>query len=239
MKTRQKWRIGVVFFFFLIFPVIINYLSPVLILAGASEGIVNGSFILFILLFLSSLFFGRAWCGWICPASGMQDACGVFRHKKAKTGWGNILRLVIWIAWLGFIVYLFIKAGGIRSVDALYQSEGVISILNPVIVFVYLGVVFLVFIMMLIWGNRAFCKYLCWMAPFMIVGNRIRYWLMIPGLYLKPVKENCIECGKCTKQCPMGIDVQAMVQAENCYHSECIMCLGCVDTCPQSAITTK
>ena len=163
----------------------------------------------------------------------------MFRQKKAKTGWGSSLRLVIWLAWLGFIIFLFIKAGGIKTADALYQSEGVISILNPVIVFIYLGVIMLVFIMMLIWGNRAFCKYICWMAPFMMVGNRIRYWLKIPGLYLKSVKENCIECGRCTKQCPMGIDVQAMVLADDCYNSECIMCLGCVDICPKSAIITK
>ena len=44
MKTRQKWRAGIAFFGFLMFPVIINFLSPVLILAGASEGIVTGSF---------------------------------------------------------------------------------------------------------------------------------------------------------------------------------------------------
>jgi hypothetical protein len=46
----------------------INYFSPYVIVDGASQGIVNGSFISFALMFLSALFLGRLWCGWACPA---------------------------------------------------------------------------------------------------------------------------------------------------------------------------
>jgi ferredoxin len=111
--------------------------------------------------------------------------------------------------------------------------------MDPVIVVVYLAVVLVVFAMSMIWGGRAFCKYLCWMGPFMITGDRIRHWLKIPGLYIAPKKENCIECGKCTKGCPMDIDVQSMVQKNDMYNSECIMCLNCADTCPKGALAIK
>lgn len=47
---------------FLLFPVVINYLSPYIIIDGAAAGIVNGSFLVFIGLFVSSLFVG-AGCG--------------------------------------------------------------------------------------------------------------------------------------------------------------------------------
>ena len=239
IAKRQKIRRGIVFFMFLMFPVVVNYLSPFLILAGASEGIITGSFIVFGLMFLSSLFFGRAYCGWICPASGMQAATEGFRQKKAKTGWGNIARWIMWITWLGFMIYLFIKAGGVNKADFLYSTPQVISIMDPVIVIVYMAVVLLVFIMTMVWGQRAFCKYLCWMGPFMIVGDRIRRLIKIPGLYLIPKKERCIECGRCTKECPMDIDVQAMVINEKMQSDECIMCLNCVDICPKDAISTK
>jgi len=147
------------------------------------------------------------------------------------------VRWVIWAAWLGFIIYLFIRAGRIARVDPLYMTEGGVSFLgSPFIMFIYLGVVFLAFIMLLIWGNRAFCKYLCWMAPFMIIGSKIRYALKMPGVYLKPQKDLCIECGKCSKACPMDIDVQGMVRSENFNHSECIMCMTCADICPKGAI---
>jgi len=237
MKKRQKIRIGITFGMFLLFPVMINYLSPVLIIAGASEGIVNGSFIVFGIFLISSLFLGRSWCGWACPASGMQDACRSFQDKKAKTNWGNILKMAIWVIWLGLIIYMFIKAGRINSIDFLYSTEQVISILDPVIVFVYLAVILVVFIMLLIWGQRAFCKYLCWMGPFMIVGNKLRYLFKLPGLYLTADSTKCIECGRCSRECPMDIDVINLVKNNNMYSSECIMCFNCADVCPKGVLS--
>jgi len=71
---------------FLLFPVTINYFSPYVIIDGASEGIVAGSFITFGTLFLGSLFFGRAFCGWVCPGAGLQEACFSISDKRAR-GW--------------------------------------------------------------------------------------------------------------------------------------------------------
>jgi ferredoxin-type protein NapH len=239
MKIKQKIRAAIVFFMFLMFPIIINFLSPVLILTGSSEGVINGSFIVFIMLFITSLFVGRAWCGWICPASGMQESCENFREKKAKTGVGNIVRGAIWFVWVGMIIFMFIKAGQFKNVGLIYPNKSFIEMMGIQVLIVYLGVVIIVFIMTLIWSGRAFCKYLCWIAPFMIIGNKIRYWLKIPGLYIKPEKDNCINCGKCTKNCPMDINVENMVEKENMYNRECILCLRCTDSCPKNAIATK
>ncbi len=241
MKTvrRQKIRRGIIFFMFLMFPVFLNYLSPYLIIYGASKGIVSGSFIIFCVLFLAALFFGRSFCGWICPAAGMQEGMEKHRTKKAKTGAGNIIRWIIWIIWLSMIVVFFIKAGGIKEANFLFQSERFVSILEPHIVFIYLGVVLIVYIMNMIWGQRAFCKYLCWMAPFMIIGDKIRRLIKLPGLYLKEDKDSCIKCGRCSKECPMDIDVEAMVQNNNMYSSECIQCLNCIDVCPKGSISIK
>ena len=158
IATRQKIRRGITFFMFMMFPVVMNYLSPYLIMMGASEGIVSGSFITFCAMLFVSLFFGRSYCGWMCPASGMQDGMEKFRTKKAKTGAGNIVKWTIWLAWLSMIVFFFIKAGGVKQADYLYQSEGLISVLQPHIVYIYLGVILLVFAMNMIWGQRAFLQ---------------------------------------------------------------------------------
>ena len=125
MKIKQKIRAAIVFFMFLMFPIIINFLSPVLILTGSSEGVINGSFIVFIMLFITSLFVGRAWCGWICPASGMQESCENFREKKAKTGVGNIVRGAIWFVWVGMIIFMFIKAGQFKNVGLIYPNKSI------------------------------------------------------------------------------------------------------------------
>jgi len=59
MKTRQKIRKGIILFSFFLFPAVFYYLSPVLIIQASSKGIINGSFIVFSLLFIGSL----SWAG--------------------------------------------------------------------------------------------------------------------------------------------------------------------------------
>lgn len=60
---------GLILISFFLFPVTFYYLSPVLIIEAAYNGIVNGSFIVFSLLFITALVLGRGWCGWLCPAT--------------------------------------------------------------------------------------------------------------------------------------------------------------------------
>jgi len=60
---RQRVRNGVLLVSLLLFPVTMNYLSPYIIMDAASQGVINGSFVVFTALFISSLFVGRLWCG--------------------------------------------------------------------------------------------------------------------------------------------------------------------------------
>jgi ferredoxin-type protein NapH len=67
LPTRQRIRKALVIISLLLFPATLYYFSPAIILGGASEGIINASFIVFGLMFISALFVGRLWCGWLCP----------------------------------------------------------------------------------------------------------------------------------------------------------------------------
>lgn len=58
--TRQGIRKTLLLISFLLFPITIYYLSPALIIQGAAEGIAVGSFVVFGLMFISSLILGRA-----------------------------------------------------------------------------------------------------------------------------------------------------------------------------------
>ena len=71
---RQRFRKALVILAFLSFPITMNYLSPYVIIDGAMNGIVNGSLVMFGLMFISSLFLGRLWCGWVCPAAGCRKS---------------------------------------------------------------------------------------------------------------------------------------------------------------------
>ena len=67
--TLQKIRRFTLIISMLLFPITIYYFSPYLIIMAAMRHIINGSFIVFSLMFILGLFFGRIWCGFFCPMS--------------------------------------------------------------------------------------------------------------------------------------------------------------------------
>ena len=137
IKTRQKLRKGIILVPFFLFPAIFYYLSPVLIIQASVKGIVNGSFIMFVLMFLSSLGLGRAYCGWVCPAAGCQEAMFLTRDKKVNKG--NFIKWLIWLPWISAIIILYVKAGRFKGLDFFYQTRYGLSmpyyavILKPIV----------------------------------------------------------------------------------------------------------
>ena len=93
--NRNKIRNVMILIMFALFPLIYYYFSPYLVIMGAAEGIVAGSLIVFGLLFVASLFLGRAFCGWICPAGAMQELCAKARNKNFKNGKRNWIKFHI------------------------------------------------------------------------------------------------------------------------------------------------
>ena len=78
------------------------------------------------------------------------------------------------------------------------------------------------------------------MAPFMVIGSTIGRILHLPQLHIEANKDKCVSCKKCNRVCPMGLDVESMVQKnENHKCSECIQCGACVDNCPNKAVEYK
>jgi ferredoxin-type protein NapH len=237
VRRRQRVRKALIVTSFLLFPVTFYYLSPVLVIQGSSEGIIVGSLILFFLMFLFSLFLGRAYCGWICPAGGMQELCFKLRDKRAKGGKLNWIKYFIWVPWLGAIAAAAVSAGGYSKVDPFYQTYYGISVAGIQSLFVLAIVLLVIFILAMTFGKRAFCHYGCWMAPFMIVGRKLRNTFRWASLALEPDEDKCIDCKKCSKVCPMSLDVNTMVREANMENSECILCGMCVDNCPEGVIS--
>jgi len=77
------------------------------------------------------------------------------------------------------------------------------------------------------------------MAPFMILGRKIRNRLRIPALYLTSAPNNCISCHRCTNECPMSLPVEIMVKENKMENTECILCGTCIDGCKSKAIEFK
>lgn len=230
MKTRQKIRKGIILFSFFLFPAIFYYFSPYLIIDATIKGIINGSFIMFSLMFLISLVLGRAFCGWVCPAAGCQEAIFLSREKNVTKG--DLIKWIIWIPWISTIVILAIRGGGYRSVDFFYQTKYGFSIGDVQALIVYFIVLlFLIVLPAFIFGKRSFCHHLCWMAPFMILGRKIRNNFKWASLQLKAEPEKCKHCHTCINNCPMSLPVEDMVENNKMENSECILCGTCIDGC--------
>ena len=234
----NRWRIRkvMILLMFALFPLIYYYFSPYLVIMGASEGIVAGSLIIFVSLFVSSLFLGRAFCGWVCPAGATQELCAKVRDKNFKNGRRNWIKYVIWVPWVCIIIVMFILAGTITAIEPFYQTYYGISITGLESVVMFLAIAGLIAGLALVAGKRGACHTICWMAPFMIVGRQIRNSVNWSALQLEADNSKCINCKACTKNCSMSLDVNGMVQKQSMENSECILCGTCVEVCPKGAI---
>lgn len=60
------------------------------------------------------------------------------------------------------------------------------------------------------------CHSICWMAPFMItfmiIGTKIKDRLGYSSLHLEADSEKCVQCGLCSRSCPMSLEVAEMVR---------------------------
>lgn len=234
---RQKIRKTLITVSLLLFPITLYYFSPALIINAALKGIMNGSFIVFLLMFLLSVPFGRLFCAYLCPAGGIQECAFAINSNKPKQGWKNNIKYIIWIIWLAIVIFCYFYSGKIVAVDFLFETENGISVSSIQSYIIYYGIVFLVLIPSVLFGKRVFCHYFCWMAPFMVLGTNLRRILHLPGLHIKVKdKNNCISCGKCNKECPMGLNVSEMIKEGHIKNPECIQCGACVDGCSRNVL---
>ena len=235
--TRQTIRKTILIISFLLIPVTIFYLSPIVILMGAAEGVATASMILFILLFFFSFFVGRLWCGWLCPMGGWQEICSPVIKRRIEGGRKNMVKYIVTLLWLALIAALFYYAGGIQSVNPFYGTVNGFSV-TSFSTLIPVGVIFLsIFIVAYFTGRRGFCHVFCPIAGLLIAGRKVQNYCNWPALKLKADAGLCIDCKRCSKECPMGLDVHGMVHEGKMENSECILCARCADTCPKNVIS--
>jgi ferredoxin-type protein NapH len=235
-SSRQKIRRALLIISFLLIPVTIFYVSPIVIMMGAAEGIATGSLLLYILLFLLSLFVARLWCGWLCPMGAWQEICSPVMKHTVKEGWRNWIKYGVTVLWLAMVAYTFYRAGGIRAVDPFYGTVNGISITSLQILEIVVFIFLIIFVVAYFAGRRGFCHVLCPIAGIMVTGRKIRNLVGWPALHLDADASLCIDCKTCSKECPMGLDVNGMVRQGRMEKADCILCASCADACPQGVI---
>jgi polyferredoxin len=160
--------------------------------------------------------------------------------NPAKLGKRDKIKYVIWGVWIIAVVVTFVLGKNDVTIKPFYMTDHGISVSSIYNYVIYYGVIMLLVIPGLIHGRRAACHYICWMAPFMVIGSSIGRRLHFPQLHIDVETDKCISCGKCNRACSMGLDVKKMVSEGtivNC--TECIQCGACVDECPKKVLSYK
>ena len=164
------------------------------------------------------LIFGRGWCGFACWTAMILDFLPYKTPNKPrkKIGW---IRYITFAVSLIFVTALFLaQAGNIERImfwafiigNVLYYAFGIV-------------------LAFLFKDNRAFCKYIC---PITVFLKPMSYFSLIR---IKCDTKKCVSCGKCSKVCPMDVDVTDNSRKRK-NGTECILCMECVKHCPKDAL---
>lgn len=234
MKNPRRFGL---FLMLLLLPVTLNYFSPYLIIDGLLNKIAAGAFFLWLTMFITSLFLGRAFCAYVCPYGGLQMTTDLVLQKPLKkVSWLKKVRYLLSIIWLGAILIAFISNVESIKINFFYLTESFVSVDNVLKLIFYYVIVILLSLMPIFLGKRATCHYLCPMSILNIIGSKIKNAINLPSLRLKSDSSKCIGCKQCTKVCPMSINVEDMVKKETIENDDCILCGECCKVCKTSAI---
>ncbi len=79
---------------------------------------------------------------------------------------------------------------------------------------------------------RFWCRYVCPVGAIMAVFQKNS----MLGMHRDPVK--CSECRECETACPMQVPILDL-DFKKFNDSECVLCMACIDACPEGALSPK
>jgi len=183
-----------------------------------------------------TLFFGRIFCGWICPATLIYELNTNF---AAWLRWAGLKPALIPDHWrFDRRIKYAVLAGGL-ALSALSGASLVAGVYPPAIIGretyyavaqggfgVGSAIFFATLLFDLLITRRGFCRYVCpGGALYSLLG---RYRLV----RIRRIAESCNDCAKCNVICEFELDPM-----RDDFGQECTNCTACMAICPTDAMT--
>lgn len=184
-------------------------------------------------VFISSFIFKRAYCGHLCPVTGVFTLVSYIKKSKdvMTMSYPKITKYIVLSLWgLSFLVVLCVRIvypSAIDKVQTIYMQPETL---------IYYGLYFVSAILSVTYGKSKTEHYICPFAPWMTVGMKVVDKYRLPSLRIVTNKDACKNCNQCSKNCSMGLEVHKMVSEKNFQQEECINCGACVESCKSKAI---
>ena len=203
--------------------------------AFLKHGIVNAGVILVFLAFLTTLIFGRFFCGWACHFGAIQELSWWVLQKfniRPQTVDSKLVTILPIIILLNFYVIpnIFFAIDHPWTLKVKLNEPEIWAFLPGWIIGT---LTFLIdgFLIVYFLGRRGFCRFLCPWGAFLKLPN---------SLAMFKVRKTgiCTGCHECTKQCPIGIDVSYEINTyQKVTNSNCTSCLVCTSRCQENALS--
>jgi len=206
--------------------------------AFVKYGIINAGALLVILAFVITLIFGRFFCGWACHFGAVQELSWWLLKKMGITP-RTLNSSLVTIFPLFILLNFYLAPNLAHALSSPWEGVS-ISLGMPEIWaflpgFVIGTLTFVIdgFLIVYFLGRKGFCRYLCPWGAFLKLPNSL-------AMFKVRNTGDCSQCGNCTSECPIGIDVSYEI---NNYgkvtNTNCTSCLVCTEGCPSSAISYK
>lgn len=207
-------------------PFVVPYVScqncPVLTCHGRFLTLFWG---FWLLLPVSALLFGRAFCGWVCPGGFANQLMGKLISWRPSlgrrfVGWAPGLKyaglaLALW-AWLLLgqpRAAVPIRIGGFfESISLTFAHANWLWLIRSIFVLTMLGSGLLL--------ANAWCRYACPTGGLLELAKRFSLWRVVKTT-------GCNDCDKCRTVCELDTRPQ---------EANCTNCCDCLAVCPQDAI---
>lgn len=220
------------------------------------QGLVNAGFVFFTLAILSTLIFGRFFCGWGCHVVALQDLCGWMMKKLGARPKPFRSRLLILFP-LALALYMFVwptfKREALAPLFRWLDWNGALALIGAPPEFpgfsnhlvtedfwatfpsVWVAIPFFLicgFATVYFLGAKGFCTYGCPYGGFFAPADKIA-----PGRIIVD-HDKCHQCGHCTAVCTSNVRVHEEIREYGMVVDPgCMKCMDCVSVCPNDALS--